>query len=280
MSRGIVAGVFWGCALGVFGLAVASQMAEPPGVIAARLDRPVAAAVPVQSAPAPKPAAPVMPAPKPPMEIYARAFQNSGAKPLFAIVLRDTGPGTDRGSLTDLPFAVTFAIDPLAADAAKAMHAYRAAGQEVVILATGMSAASSPDAILAAHLKVLPETVALMDQERGFQGEQGFSARAVEDLAEQGRGLLTWNHGQNLADQIARREGLPAARIFRRLDTGGEDATVIRSYLDRAAFRAAQDGSVVVMGETRPETIRGLTDWASGQASVALAPITAVMEAR
>lgn len=286
MSRGIVAGVIWGTVLGGLGLAAASQMAEPPGRIAtllAPVAEPVAVAVP-EPVPVPAPVPVPVPEPEPvrevPFEIYARAFQNPDAKPLFAVVLRDTGPGTDRVALAALPFAVTFAIDPLASDAAEAMRAYRAAGQEVMILATGMSAASSPDAILAAHLAVLPETVALMDPEGGFQGDQGFAARTVAALRDQGRGLLTWNHGQNLADQIARRDGVPAARIFRQLDTGAEDASVIRSYLDRAAFRAAQDGSVVVMGDTRAQTVQGLADWAAVQAAVALAPISAVMGAR
>ena len=49
--------------------------------------------------------------------------------------------------------------------------------------------------------------------------------------------------------------------------------------LDRAAFKAAQEGRVVVVGTTRPETIAALMEWSiEGKgASVALAPISAVL---
>jgi uncharacterized protein len=83
----------------------------------------------------------------------------------------------------------------------------------------------------------------------------------------------------NAADQVARRDGVPAALIFREMDAGGEDSPLIRRYLDRAAFKAAQEGRVVVLGSTRPETITALMEWSvEGRgASVALAPLTAVL---
>ncbi|MDH2325931.1 divergent polysaccharide deacetylase family protein [Cereibacter sp. SYSU M97828] len=278
MGRGILTGVIWGCAVGVFGLAAASQLAEPPGRIAAQLmpEIRVQAPAPIPAVEAPRPAqVPV----DPPLKRYARAFQDQG-KPLFAVVLIDRGGALDRGALAALPFPVTFAVDPVATGAADAARIYRAAGQEVAILATGLGEAPGPEAGLTAHGKVLPEAVAVMDVEQGgFRADQDFATRTVRVLEEQGRGLLTWNNGPNTADQVARRDGLPAARIFRKLDAGGEDADVIRGYLDRAAFRAAQDGQVVVVGEARTETVQGLTLWAaSGEAgSVSLAPASAVM---
>jgi polysaccharide deacetylase 2 family uncharacterized protein YibQ len=80
---------------------------------------------------------------------------------------------------------------------------------------------------------------------------------------------------------VARREGLPAARIFRSLDDDGESIPVIRRYLDRAAFKAAQEGRVVVIGTARPETVAGILEWTiEGRASsVALAPVSAVLQA-
>ena len=94
-----------------------------------------------------------------------------------------------------------------------------------------------------------------------------------------GRGLLTYDRGLNPADQVARREGLPSAMIFRELDAQNESAPLIRRYLDRAAFKAAQEGRVVVLGSTNLETITALMEWAvEGRgASVALAPISAVL---
>ena len=46
-----------------------------------------------------------------------------------------------------------------------------------------------------------------------------------------------------------------------------------------AAFKAAQDGRVAVIGSTRPETVAALLEWSveGRAASVALAPASAVM---
>jgi polysaccharide deacetylase 2 family uncharacterized protein YibQ len=54
---------------------------------------------------------------------------------------------------------------------------------------------------------------------------------------------------------------------------------VIRRYLDRAAFKAAQEGRVVVVGRTRPETVAALLEWTveGRAATVALAPLTAAL---
>ena len=48
---------------------------------------------------------------------------------------------------------------------------------------------------------------------------------------------------------------------------------------DRAAFAAAQEGSVIVLGHTYSETVTALYSWALGSRSesVALAPLSAVL---
>ena len=126
----------------------------------------------------------------------------------------------------------------------------------------------------------LPEAVAVIDTAAGqFQGNRLLAGQVVPLVAAQGRGLVTWDRGLNAADQVARREGLPATVAFRALDAEGEAAPVIRRYLDRAAFKAAQEGRVTVIGTTRPETIAALLEWAveGRSATVALAPVTAVL---
>lgn len=219
-----------------------------------------------------------------PISRYARVFGNDAGKPLFAVVLLDTGAADlERDKLAALPFAVTFAIDPLDPGAAAAAAIYRAAGQEVVMLASGIpegATASDLEQTFQSNAGVLPEAVAVMDiGSAGFQDNRPLATLVVPVIAAQGRGVLTFDKGLNAADQVARREGVPAAVIFRDLDAEGEDTPVIRRYLDRAAFKAAQEGRVVVMGTTRPETIAALMEWTleGRAASVALAPITAVM---
>jgi polysaccharide deacetylase 2 family uncharacterized protein YibQ len=283
-----------------------ARPSEAPGVVTARLPRieatppPAGAPVPAEApvaepapqlpgiAPAPilDSAPAIVPGEGAPIDRFARPFANPEGKPRLAIVLIDTGgPTLDRTSLAALPFPVTFALDPMAPEATLAATIYRGAGQEVVMLATGIPAgatAADLEVTFGAQAQTLPEAVAVLDPpEGGFQGNRAMATLAVPVIAGQGRGVLSWDRGLNAADQVAQREGVRAATIFRRLDGSGEDEGTILRHLDRAAFRAAQDGAVVVAGDTRPETVAALLAWTveSRAGSVALAPLTAVLAA-
>lgn len=219
-----------------------------------------------------------------PLAAFARPFENPEGKPLFAILLVDDGRAeTDRAGLARLPFPVTFVVDPLAEGAADAASIYRSGMQEVVFVATGLPAGATPadaEQTFQSHAMTLPETVGVIDlPEGGFQDDRALAAAILPILTDQGRGLLTYDRGLNAADQIARREGLPAATIFRRLDAEGESIPTIRRYLDRAAFRAAQEGSVAVIGTTAPDTVAAILEWTveGRAASVALAPVSALL---
>jgi len=242
-----------------------------------------AAVVPDAAAPAEE-VAPVDPADLPPLQRDARAFENPGQKPLFAIILIDTGEvDLDRAALAAIPFPVSFALDPLDPASPGRAELYRAAGQEVLMLATGLpdgAQASDVEVALSVMGDALPQAVAVIDTVEGaFQDDRPLATGVIPVIASQGRGVVTWDRGLNAADQVARRDGVPSAVIFRALDTEGEGSPVIRRYLDRAAFKAAQEGRVVVAGFTRPETIAALMEWAveGRSASVALAPVTAVL---
>lgn len=220
----------------------------------------------------------------PPIERFAAEFENPANKPLFAILLQDTGgPDLDREALAGLDIPVTFVIDPTQPDAASAARIYRAQGKEVLMLAAGI-----PDGAKASDLSVsmevitaaVPEAVGVVDLENGgFQGNRTLATQVLALVRDQGRGVLSWDRGLNAASQVARREGMRSALIFRSLDNEGESSQMIRQYLDRAAFKAAQDGRVVVAGKTRPETVAALLEWAveGRAATVTLAPSTAVM---
>lgn len=219
-----------------------------------------------------------------PIAQYAAEFSNDLGKPLFAVLLVDNGAADlDRAKLAALPFAVSFVIDPLDPNAAAAEAIYRKAGKEVVMLASGIptgAVAGDLEQTFQANAGVLPEAVAVMDiGAAGFQDNRPLASMVVPIIKDQGRGLVTFDAGLNAADQVARREDVASAVIFRDLDGAGEDTPLIRRYLDRAAFKAAQEGRVVVVGTTRPETIAALMEWSiEGKgASVALAPITAVL---
>lgn len=220
-----------------------------------------------------------------PLDLFARPFVNAEGKPLFALLLIDEGADAAlRAEVAKLPFPVTFVLDPLRSDSAAVATAYRAAGQEVAMLATGLpegATAMDMEQSFQALDMALPEAVAVVDApEGGFQDSLDLARQAVPILADQGRGLVTYDRGLNPADQVARREGVPRAVIFRVLDSEGESVPKMRNYLDRAAFKAAQEGAVVVIGRLRPDTLAAILEWSvEGRgASVALAPVSAVLD--
>ncbi|WP_267897816.1 divergent polysaccharide deacetylase family protein [Pseudotabrizicola alkalilacus] len=255
---------------------------QAPGVVTGRLPR-------IGSDPAP--ATEVLPEPEaeqdlPPRQRYARPFDAATQKPLFAILLQDNGQeGVNRAELAALDLPLSIVIDPLSEGAAERAAIWRAGGQEVLMAGTGIPVGAGPGdleqsfQVLASRL---PEAVAVIDPDgNAFQNNRPLATQVVPILTGQGRGLVTFDQGLNAADQVARREGLAAAMIFRSIDGGGEDSPVIRRYLDRAAFKAAQEGRVIVIGALRPETVAAVLEWAvEGRAStVTLAPVSAMLQA-
>ncbi len=219
-----------------------------------------------------------------PITAFAATFENPDAKPLVALVLIDAGMADlDRAGLAALPFPVSFALDPLDPATPERAAIYRAAGKEVVMLATGIAEGAQASDIEVAFQSMaqgLPEAVAVMDlAEPMFQDRRPLASIVVPVVAAQGRGLLTWDQGLNAADQVARREDVAAAVVFRDLASAGTDSESVRRLLDRAVFKAGQDGRVAVAGEATPDLVAALLEWTveGRAATVALAPLTAVL---
>ena len=248
-----------------------------PGV---RMLAPDRALTPPDAAVEPDAAAEALPA----FRRNAAPCANPDGKPVFSVILIDDGTG-DPAKLTGLGFPVTVALDPTAAGVAAAEAAYREAGLEVVILSSAL-----PEGATAADLEVtfqsyfhsLPGAVAVLDLPlAGVQGNRVMAQQMVAFLGAGGFGLVTLDRGLDPAAQVATRERVAQARIFRELDAAGENVATIRRYLDRAAFRAAQEGSVVVLGIAQDATLQALVEWAAeGRAgNMALCPVTGVMAA-
>ncbi len=248
-----------------------------PGVMANRLPR-------IGTDPAPE-AVEQMPEPDMrPVARFAAAFENPEARPVFAIVLIDKGlSASDRDKVAGLPFPISVAIDPLAPDAAATAEAYRAAGREVVMLATGIpegAAASDIAVTFQSNAEVLPEAVAVLDIEQGgFQGNRPLATMVVPAIKDQGRAVITWDQGLNAGDQVARREAVPAGVVFRRVDDGASDIAAIRRNLDKAAFKAGQVGRVIVVADAGATSLAALVVWVlEGRgAELAIAPVTAAL---
>lgn len=127
----------------------------------------------------------------PPLQRYARAFDNPDQKPLFAILLQDTGADVNRAELAAMDLPLTVVIDPLAEGAADRAAIWRAAGQEVVLSAEGLPEGATPgdlEQIFQALASRLPQSVAVIDGTGSdFQNNRIVAAQIVPILAEQGR---------------------------------------------------------------------------------------------
>ncbi|MEM7319668.1 MAG: divergent polysaccharide deacetylase family protein [Pseudomonadota bacterium] len=237
--------------------------------------------------PAPTPVAtPVAEAPAsdlPPLQAYAQSFENPEDKPLMAIVLIDDLESLGAEALQDFPYPVSFAVDPADPKAVEKMARHRAAGFEVVAVANLPLAATAQDAevALSVWLDELPETVAILEGVgSGVQGNRGLSDQVTAIARGTGRGLVTQDNGLNTVQKLAVRSGVPSAVVFRDFDGAGQTDAVMRRFLDQAAFRAGQEGAVIMLGRVRPETVTALTLWALQDriSRVAMAPVSAVLQ--
>jgi len=220
----------------------------------------------------------------PAIERFAVPFENPEGRPLMAVILLPD-PAAQAPQIGALPFPVSYAVDAGRADATERMRAIRAAGYEVVLLAPLPEGASPRDAEVAfeSYLAAVPEAVAVLDSRAAvFQSGRLLASQVADILADTGHGMITYARGLNSAIQVAEREGIPAALVFRDIDGSGQDAAAIRRFLDQAAFRAGQLQRVVLVARNRPETIRALVEWSLGNRArtVTLAPVSAVLLGR
>jgi len=216
----------------------------------------------------------------------AVAFENSEAKPLMAIVLVDDGTSPiGLEALQSFPYPLSFAVDANWPGATDAAARYKAAGFEVLALADLPEGASATDTEVAmqAYLEAVPQAVAIMEGTgTGLQSTRAATEQLAPILLETGHGLVMHPKGLNTAQKLMAREGVPSASVFRDFDAKGQDASVIRRFLDQAAFKAGQEETgVIMLGRLRADTISALLLWGlqDRATSVALAPVSAILRA-
>lgn len=222
-----------------------------------------------------------------PITQYAQPFANAENKPLMSIILIDDGSNPTSGApgiaaLRSFPYTLSFAVDSALPDAAERVALYREEGFEVlamVDLPQG-ALASDVETTLGVTLSQMREVVGVLEGTReGVQSTREVADQVTAILAQSGHGLVTQDKGLNTMPKLARKEGVPADPVFRDFDSAGQTATVIRRFLDQAAFKAGQEGAVVMLGRLRPDTISALLLWGlqDRAGKVALAPISAVL---
>jgi len=222
-----------------------------------------------------------------PVQQFAATFTPDADKPLMSIVLIDDGSSPVSGdagiaALRDFPYALSFAVDANLPDAADRMEMFRNEGFEVLAMVDLPQGAQPGDAEIAfgAILPELDKVVGVLEGTRtGFQGSRDVADQVTSILVQTGHGLLTQDNGLNTMPKLARKEGVPADAVFRDFDSKGQTAKVMRRFLDQAAFKAGQEGAVVMLGRLRAETISALLLWGlqDRAGKVSLAPISAVL---
>ena len=220
---------------------------------------------------------------------FSAPFENPEDKPLMSIVLMDSGVDLTGGAvglaaLQSFPYPISFAVDASLEDATTRMADYRARGFEVMALMDLPSGATASDAevALSAALDAVPEAVAVMEGVgTGLQDSRDASEQIAQAVLATGHGLVLQSKGLNTTQKLAVRDGVPAVLIFRDFDSADQTPSTIRRFLDQAAFRAGQEGGVIMVGRVRPDTISALLLWGLQDRAerVALAPISAVLTA-
>ena len=221
---------------------------------------------------------------------YSQPFANADDKPLMGILLMDTGSDLDGGevgiaALRSFPYPISFAVDASLPDATERMRIYRDEGFEVLAMVDLPAGAQPSDAetTLGVAFNHMPEVVGVLEGNRtGLQPNREVADQVTAILEQGGYGLVTQDKGLNTMPKLAVKNGVPAAAIFRDFDNKDQTPTVIRRFLDQAAFKAGIEGSVIMLGRMRPETISALLVWGlqDRATQVALAPISAVLKSQ
>ncbi len=219
---------------------------------------------------------------------YGQPFANPDDKPLMSVLLMDVGSDLQGGevgiaALRSFPYPLSFAVDVSLPDAAERMQTYRNEGFEVLAMVDLPQGAQPSDAetTLAVAFSRMPEVIGVLEgQGAGLQPDRATADQVTVILGQGGYGLVTQDKGLNTMPKLAVKEGVPAAPVFRDFDSKGQTPTVIRRFLDQAAFKAGIEGSVIMMGRMRPETISALLVWGlqDRASQVALAPVSAVLK--
>ncbi|MEP2642127.1 divergent polysaccharide deacetylase family protein [Roseobacter sp.] len=222
-----------------------------------------------------------------PVDKFAAVFDETDGKPLMAVVLMDEGVDLSQDSiglpaLRRFPYPITFAVDSRLPDAQERMAIYRAEGFEVLAMVNLPVGAKAQDAetSVSVALDALPEAIGVLEGvQEGVQGSRDTAVQVVDILAKTGHGFVTQNKGLNTVQKLAARSGVPSAVVFRDFDSKGQSPTVIRRFLDQAAFRAGRDGTVIMLGRLREDTIAALLLWGLQEraARVALVPVSATL---
>ncbi len=278
----------------VLTLSQATPPAEPPSGLPRRIRLegtampgtdavPVRRPVPTPASASPDPASAV-PDDAPATLRFAAPFAPpESPRPLLSLVLLDDGSQPEASErLVGIGAPVSVAVDPSLPDATARMETLRAAGIEVLALASLPPRPQPQDVevFLGPALDALPEAVAVLDLgEAGLGNRDATAQMALARLAREGLGAVLIEGGVGGGVAVAEAAGVPAVGILRDLDGAGQDTAAILRQLDDAVRRAGQEGEAVLLARASPGTLQVLDAWIrEGRArEVTLAPVSALL---
>ena len=215
---------------------------------------------------------------------FSEQVEISPTKPKMSIILLDDGSHSlDLDILAAFPYPITFALDANWKGAVAAMKSYRSRGFEVMVLAEFADEVAPDDAqkTLQNYLRKLPQAVGVVEaRQGGLQARRAVSDGITRLLQATGHGMVLFPTPLNAARTLAQKSGVPAATLFRDFDSKDQNAQLIRNFLDQATLKARSDGSVIMIGRLRSETIKALVLWGLQDRvnHVAMAPISSILQ--
>ncbi|WP_417830010.1 divergent polysaccharide deacetylase family protein [Thalassospira sp.] len=214
-----------------------------------------------------------------PWQKYAALTQDTGNKPVIAIVIDDAGLDQSRTARTvDLPGPITISYLPYARDLQAQVNAARKAGHEVMLHMPMEPSSSSidpgPHALLASYDRqtILNEMNWMLNQFEGYVGVNNhmgskFTAdpERMQIVMEvmKARGLMfldSRTSAKSVAYSTAGRFGVPALTRDIFIDDA-DDAAKIADMLTRIENVARKQGAAIAIGHPRDLTIQALREW-------------------
>lgn len=203
-----------------------------------------------------------------------------GAALVAVVLMHQGGPALTLPERDALLVPLTLAVPAGLPNAAEVSRSYREAGHEVALIPSLPPRAKPQDVAVAmpVNLERVSGAVAIMDGSgEMFQGDLAVTEGVVAAAAEAGLGVLTWSKGFNSAERIAEQDGVPSASVFRTLEES--NSVAIARIIDQVAFRARQEGGVVLVGPATNQVVVGLSEWVanSRRGDTVLAPLSAIL---
>jgi polysaccharide deacetylase 2 family uncharacterized protein YibQ len=191
--------------------------------------------------------------------------------PKISIILVDQAEGgVAAADLALVSYPVTIAVSPARENIDDILSEYERSDHAILALSptdveyslSGNLSDSQVSTLLSRYFAIMPKAIGMLDRpEATLQVDRQLAKAVVKSFAENGKALVTYSKGLNSLLKDAENAKVPAAKIFRSLDSKGEDQAAILRVLDRAVLEASQNGQAIVQGSSNAQTLAAIDKW-------------------